>query len=38
MDLYKLNKRKLKELKNIPFKLEKDIQNVEMDLLHLSGQ
>lgn len=28
MDLYKLNKNTLEEIKNIPFKLEKDIQSV----------
>ncbi len=28
MDLYKLNKTKLAEVRNIPFNLEKDIQNL----------
>ncbi len=28
MDLYKLNKTKLEEVKNVPFKLEKEIQNL----------
>ena len=28
MDLYKLNKSKLEEVKNVPFKLEKDIQSL----------
>lgn len=38
MDLYKLNKTKLEEIKNIPFKLEKDIQNlVEENLETLFG-
>lgn len=38
MNLYKLNKTKLEEIKNIPFKLEKDIQNlVEENLEMLFG-
>ncbi|MCV9389146.1 DUF5655 domain-containing protein [Reichenbachiella ulvae] len=38
MNLYKLNKTKLDEVKNIPFKLEKDIQNlVEENLQTLYG-
>jgi hypothetical protein len=38
MDLYKLNKTKLEEIKNIPFKLEKDIQTlVEENLETLFG-
>ncbi|MGL1885490.1 MAG: DUF5655 domain-containing protein [Reichenbachiella sp.] len=31
MDLYKLNKTKLEEVKNVPFKLEKDIQSLVED-------
>jgi predicted transport protein len=38
MDLYKLNKTKLEEVKNVPFKLEKDIQSlVEDNLQSLFG-
>lgn len=38
MNLYKLNKTKLEEIKNIPFKLERDIQNlVEENLEMLFG-
>jgi predicted transport protein len=38
MDLYKLNKSKLEEIKHVPFKLEKDIQSlVEENLAMLFG-
>ena len=38
MDLYKLNKTKLDEIKSIPFKLEREIQNlVEENLIELFG-
>jgi predicted transport protein len=38
MDVYKLNKTKLEEIKNVPFKLEKDIQSlVEENLQELFG-
>jgi predicted transport protein len=38
MDLYKLNKTKLEEIKHVPFKLEKDIQSlVEENLAMLFG-
>ncbi len=38
MDLYKLNKTKLEEIKHVPFKLEKDIQSlVEENLATLFG-
>ncbi|MFT7035952.1 MAG: putative transport protein [Cyclobacteriaceae bacterium] len=35
MDLYKLNKSKLEEVRNIPFKLEKDIQSLVEDNLEV---